>query len=179
MKRPVIGVSRCLLGERVRYDGGARYEPYIIESLESIADLMGLCPEVECGMPIPREPAEIGGTPLSPAFICVHTGRNLTSLLMPWVRQRLELFAREPVHGMVLKSNSPSCAAVTPKPVFLPNGNTAGRSFGLFARAFRQRFPWVPVADEVSLADPLVLEEFVERVRACARKRWSALNDWM
>lgn len=155
----------------MRYDGGNTYDARVIEPLRSAASLVGVCPEAECGMPIPREPAEIGGSPLAPAFVCVHTGRNLTSQLMPWVRTRLEEFARRPVHGFVLKSNSPSCAAVTPKYILGPDGRVAGRSYGLFARAVMQRFPEIPVADEIMLRNPRAMEGFLARAEACARQR--------
>jgi uncharacterized protein YbbK (DUF523 family) len=172
MERCRIGISRCLLGERVRYDGGARPAPLVVEALRREADLVPICPEVESGMTVPREPAEIGGTPLCPTFHCLDSGRDLTFQLMSWIWPRLVRFADEPVHGMVLKSNSPSCAAVVPKRVLKAGGGTAGRSLGLFARAFQEQFLWIPMADEIVLADPVRREEFMGRVRACqARNR--------
>ncbi|SKA79871.1 Uncharacterized conserved protein YbbK, DUF523 family [Paucidesulfovibrio gracilis DSM 16080] len=164
-----IGISRCLLGERVRYDGGERGEPVLVEAMQRAARLVPLCPEVECGMSIPREPAEIGGSVFCPTFVGLRTGRNYTVQLMEWVLPRIERFVREPVHGMVLKSNSPSCACVTPKPIWHPE-NTPGMgwSLGLFARAFQERFPRIPMADEVVLQHPGNRNIFLERVRKYA-----------
>ncbi|MGE4293429.1 MAG: DUF523 domain-containing protein [Desulfovibrio sp.] len=176
MERFRIAISRCLLGERVRYDGGARHAGAVVPALAREADFVRICPEVESGMPIPREPAEIGGTPFNPTFYCFGSGRNLTTRLMAWVWPRLELFDREPVHGLVLKSNSPSCAVVTPKRIYRRDGRSAGSSFGLFARAFCERFPSVPVADEVLLADPCRREEFMVRVRKYAAEQRSILH---
>ncbi|MDD4730693.1 MAG: DUF523 domain-containing protein [Desulfovibrio sp.] len=167
---PKVGISRCLLGERVRYDGGERREPALLEALRSKVEFVPLCPEVECGMPVPREPAEVGGSVLNPAFVCVHSGRNLTTQLMEWILPRLDLFDCEPVHGMVLKSNSPSCACVTPKPIYRPEGGGAGWSLGLFARAFHERFPDVPMADELLLRHPGNRNAFLERVRRVAEQ---------
>lgn len=174
--RPRIGISRCLLGEHVRYDGGARPEPELVRALSAVAELVPLCPEVECGMPIPREPAEIGGTPLSPTFFCLRSGRNLTPRLMAWVVPELAVLAARPLQGIVLKSNSPSCAVVTPKPVFRPDGGSAGVSLGLFARAFRERFPEVPAADEVLLRRAGRLAAFIRAVRDCASQSGSGLH---
>lgn len=165
-----IGASRCLLGERVRYDGGHKYDPRVIAPLVEIFDVVGVCPEAEAGLPVPREPAEIFGTPLSPRFVDRRTGRDWTFQILDWTAGRLRDFESRPVFGYVFKHNSPSCA-VAPKPVFDLWGGKAGYSQGLFVRAFRDRFPWVPIADELELLDPVRLKRFMDDVRECAQGR--------
>lgn len=168
---PLVAVSRCLLGERVRYDGRHKLAAGIVDRLARSCRLVGICPEVEAGLPVPREPAHVGGAPLRPRFVDNGSGRDHTFRVMGWVEQRLQRFEREPVFGYVFKSGSPSCAAVTMVPVFAAPGRAAGRSFGLMARAFRERFPAVPVADERLLADPVELERFVDAVLRLARDK--------
>jgi len=168
---PLVAVSRCLLGERVRYDGGHKLAFEIISRLARTCRLVGICPEVEAGLPVPREPAHVGGTPLRPRFVDNASGRDHTFRVMGWVEQRLQRLEREPVFGYVFKSGSPSCAAVTKVPVFTAAGCPVGRSFGLMARAFRERFPAVPVADERLLADPVELGRFLDAVLRLARNK--------
>lgn len=168
---PLVAVSRCLLGERVRYDGGHKLARGIVFRLARSCCLTGICPEVEAGLPVPREPAHVGGTPLGPRFVDNGSGRDHTFRVMDWVEQRLQRLEQEPVFGYVFKSGSPSCAAVAKVPVFTAGGRAAGRSFGLMARAFQERFPAVPVADERMLADPVELERFVDAVLRLARNK--------
>lgn len=168
---PLVAVSRCLLGERVRYDGRHKLARELVSRLARSCCLVGICPEVEAGLPVPREPAHVGGTPLWPRFVDNNSGRDHTFLVMGGVEQQLQRLEREPVFGYVFKSGSPSCAAVTKVPVFAASGRASGRSFGLMARAFRERFPAVPVADERLLADPVELERFVDAVLRLARDK--------
>ncbi len=165
---PCIAVSRCLLGERVRYDGGHKHAAALVARLSRSCRLLGVCPEVEAGLTVPREPAHVGGDPLSPRFVDNVSGRDHTFRLMSRVEERLRRFEREPVFGYVFKSGSPSCAAVTMVSVFDGQGRRSGRSFGLMARAFRARFPSVPVADERLLEYPGELERFLAAVQRLA-----------
>lgn len=169
--KPLVAVSRCLLGERVRYDGRHKLAREIVSRLSGSCRLLGICPEVEAGLPVPREPAHVGGTPLWPRFVDNLSGRDHTFQVMSQVELLLQRMEREPVFGYVFKSGSPSCAAVTRVPVFNSQGRSAGRSFGLMALAFRTRFPEVPVADERLLADPDELERFLAAVQRLAGKR--------
>lgn len=164
MKRKIrLGVSKCVLGEKVRYDGRHQYSPFL-EEMALDFELEPVCPEAECGMSIPREPAHIGGSPMQPAFVGNLTGKSYTFKIMTWVQERMQRFHIEPVFGYVFKSGSPSCAAVEKVPVYDRNGRIRGYSFGLFALEFMQTFPLVPVVDEIGLAQPLVREKFLSEV---------------
>lgn len=166
-----VAVSRCILGERVRYDGRVKNYPLVLEHLSRHFELVGVCPEVEAGLSVPRPPAHIEGSCLEPHFVDHTSGRDHTFRIMEWGRQRLARFRSVPVHGYVFKSGSPSCAAVRLIPVFDAAGNIIGRSRGVFAHAFTQEFPGVPVADELELANEANLEEFVRRVKEARRMR--------
>ncbi len=167
---PLVGVSRCLLGQRVRYDGRDKFAPRVA-ALAGYCLLVPFCPEVEAGMPVPREPAHVGGSPLEPRFVGNRSLEDHTFRLMGRIMARLEELARTPLSGYVFKSGSPSCAAVEMVSVFDDLGRTRGRSLGLFARAFRERFPWIPVADERVLADHSRWADFLEAVRR-RHRRW-------
>ena len=167
---PLVGVSRCLLGQRVRYDGRDKFSPRVA-ALAAHCLLVPFCPEVEAGMPVPREPAHVGGSPLEPRFVGNRSLEDHTFRLMGRIVARLDELARTPLAGYVFKSGSPSCAAVTMVPAFDDLGRTRGRSLGLFARAFRERFPWTPVADERVLADHSGWAAFLADVRRCHRRR--------
>lgn len=166
MSLPRLAVSRCLLGERVRYDGGHKLARGLVGRLVRDFTLVPVCPEVEAGLGLPRESAHVGGNPLMPRFVGNFTERDWTFRLMGWACERLAAFELRPVLGYVFKSGSPSCAARRMVPVLGPGGTPCGRSLGLFARAFRERFPAVPLSDELELADPGELERFVARVLA-------------
>lgn len=158
-----LGVSRCVFGEKVRYDGGHKYSPFL-EEIALDFELEPVCPEAECGMSIPREPAHIGGSPMQPTFMGNLTGKNYTFQLMTWVQDRIQRFHIESVFGYVFKSGSPSCAAVEKLPVYNGEGGIRGYSHGLFALEFMRTFPLVPVVDDIGLAQPLVREKFLSEV---------------
>lgn len=92
--RPAIVVSRCLLGERVRYDGGDKAEPETIAALASRFALIPVCPEVEAGMPVPREPMDFFGDPRSPSVIGAITRRDHARLLLAWSLRRIAELAQ-------------------------------------------------------------------------------------
>lgn len=168
-----IAVSRCILGDRVRYDGRVKHYPQILEHLSRHFDLVGVCPEVEGGLPTPRPAAHVEGSCLNPRFVEHTTGRDHTFRIMQWARPRLEAFRKDPVFGYVFKSGSPSCAAVRPVPVFDGQGNIIGRSRGIFAHAFALEFPGVPLADELDLQYAANREQFIELVKERRRMRLS------
>lgn len=175
--RPAIVVSRCLLGEAVRYDGGHKHVPAIIAELASRFALVPVCPEVEAGMSTPREPMDFQGDPRCPAVIGKVSRRDFAPLLRDWSNAKLAELAgltELAVCGFVLKFNSPSCACVTRKPVFDLYGQVRGETFGIFAGLAMRAFPGAAFGDEFSLATPQGLEKFVTlllaQVQGCHRR---------
>ncbi len=166
--RPAIVVSRCLLGEAVRYDGGHKHAPEVVRALASRFALIPLCPEVEAGMATPREPMDFHGDPRRPAVIGKISRRDFAPILRDWSAAKLAELAGSTelaVSGFFLKFNSPSCAAVTRKPVFDLYGRFRGETFGIFAGLALRAFPGAAFGDEFSLAESDGLERFMAQAQ--------------
>ena len=163
MRRTItVGVSACLLGEKVRYDGGHRLDSNITAELGRYFILLPVCPEVECGMSIPREPMRLEGDPAKPRLMTVESRIDKTEEMTSFCRARVGELAKEALCGFILKARSPSCG-LTRVPVH-NNGMPAGTGRGLFAAALVERFPCLPVEEESGLGDPSAQEKFIERV---------------
>ena len=162
--RPRVGISACLLGEAVRYDGGHRHQPALVARLRAAVDLQAWCPEAGAGLGVPRPPVQLVGDPRRPRALGVDDPRlDVTDALRDWLARHLG--AMGALSGFVLKRNSPSCG-VRDVPVFTAPGSPrhAGGS-GLLVLALRARYPALPLADEVELADAAALDDFLEQVR--------------
>ncbi len=174
MKKIKVGVSACLLGERVRYDGQHKLDHYIVDTLGPFFDYVPVCPEVECGLSVPREAMRLEGNIESPRLMTIHTRVDLTDKMLFWVHQRVEELEKENLCGYIFKTKSPSSGMKSVK-VFNPEtGIPSRRGTGLFARAFMERYPLLPVEDEGRLNNPAIRENFIERVFAFSR--WQDLG---
>lgn len=150
-----IGISRCLLGEAVRYDGGHKRDRFVTEVLSRHVEWVPICPEVEAGFGTPREAMRLVGDAKKPQLITVTTERNLTKPLTLYTGQKLETLAQEHLSCYIFKKDSPSCGIERVK-LFNPQGMPSRAGVGLFARAFGERFPLVPIEDEGRLCDPVL-----------------------
>ena len=151
---PCVVVSRCLLGERTRYDGARKTAPWVMATLKDVR-IIGVCPEVEAGMPTPREPMSVTGSTLWPRLTGNDSGHDYTSQLASWGLKHLRRLRALNVCGFVLKARSPSCGlgfGVTPWLVRRP---------GLYAAMARETFPRAAFADEARLADAANRTEFL------------------
>lgn len=169
-----VGVSSCLLGHNVRYDGGHKLDRYIRDTLGQYMSFLPVCPEVECGLGVPREAMRLVGEPDSPRLVTVRTGRDLTHQMLGWAQTRLDQLEQEGLCGFIFKSGSPSSGMERVK-VYGPGGMPSQRGVGLFARAFMERFPLVPVEDDGRLHDPKLRENFIERL--FVMQRWRKLRE--
>jgi uncharacterized protein YbgA (DUF1722 family)/uncharacterized protein YbbK (DUF523 family) len=158
-----IGISSCLLGEEVRYDGGHKLDLYLKETLGSFVEWVPVCPEVECGLPIPREAMHLVGDPESPRLVTVRTGQDYTLQMLRWAENKLKELEEQDLCGFVFKSRSPSSGMKGVK-VYSPDGMPKHRGVGIFARTVMEHFPLLPVEDEGRLTDPGLRENFIERV---------------
>lgn len=164
MTRPiVIGVSACLLGERVRYDGGHKYDSCIADTLGGLFRLVAVCPEVECGMPTPREAMQLEGDPAAPRLMTRQTRLDLSDRMLSYCSARMRGLEETHLSGFILKKGSPSCGLFLVG-VFDPGGGQAGTGSGLFAAAVARHFPLLPLEEEGRLNDPAIREDFIERV---------------
>ena len=157
-----VGVSACLLGEKVRYDGGHSHDSNITGALGRFFVFVPVCPEVESGMSIPREPIRLEGNPVEPRLVTVESRIDKTKEITSFCRARVGELEKDALCGFIFKANSPSCGLFG---VCVHNcGYAAGTGRGLFATAMVERFPLLPVEEERGLTDPGARENFIKRV---------------
>ena len=160
-----VGISACLLGELVRYDGGHKRNDTLTAAFSGVVEWVPVCPESECGLSIPREKMRLQGDPSTPRLIVIETKKDETDRLLGWAGKQLEKLADLGIRGFVFKARSPSCGVRDTK-VFDKEGNVVfDCSAGLFARAFLDRFPHLPCEDEGRLQDPDSRKRFLRRIR--------------
>ncbi len=158
-----LGISTCLLGENVRYDGGHQHDRFLTGTLGTYVKWYPVCPEVECGLPVPREAMRLVGEPDAPRLMTRKTGIDHTEKMTSWIRKKLQILAEEDLCGFIFKSKSPSSGYSGVK-VYSSSGVPGKKGMGIFAAAFIDHFPLVPVEDEGRLHDPQIRENFIERV---------------
>lgn len=149
-KKIKIGISACLLGQTVRYNGEHKRNAYIVEELAKIVDFIPICPEVEAGLSIPREPMLLTGPPETPRLITRDSAQDKTEQLENCFIRHFTLLEKEGIAGFIFKSKSPSCG-LQGVPVKENPGKINPQGIGLFARAFKDHFPLLPVAEETNL----------------------------
>ncbi len=169
MEKIKLGISSCLLGERVRYDGGHKLDHFLTDTLGAYVDWVLVCPEVESGLSVPREAMHLVGDVEAPRLVTIRTGVDHTSRMRQWAKKKVTTLATEDLCGFVFKSRSPSSGMRGVK-IYSPEGIPIGTGSGIFAKAFQDRFPLLPVEDEGRLHDPGLRENFIERV--FVYKRW-------
>ena len=165
-----LGISACLLGHNVRYDGGHQHDHYLSDTLGEFFDFIPVCPEVECGLPVPRESMRLVGDLDAPRLVTTKTGIDHTETMGRWARGRLEELAAHGLGGFIFKSKSPSSGMERVK-VWGADGIPKKRGVGIFAQAFMRRFPLLPVEEEGRLHDLDLRENFIESVFLCQRWR--------
>lgn len=165
-----LGISSCLLGEKVRYDGGHKLDHYLVDSLGRFVDWVPVCPEVETGLGTPREAMRLVGKADNPRLMTRSSGIDLTDRMKRWARDRLRQLEQEELCGFIFKSRSPSSGMARVK-IYSPEGVSGPVGSGIFAQAFMDSFPLIPVEDDGRLHDADLRENFIERVFVYARWR--------
>ncbi len=165
MEKIRLGISTCLLGLPVRYDGGHKLDHYLKDILGSYVDYVAVCPEVECGFGVPREAVRLVGEPAAPRLVTVKTRVDFTERMTEWALRRVRELEGERLCGFVFKSGSPSSGMERVK-VYNEKGVGVKNGEGLFAGIFMKHFPALPVEEEGRLHDPVLRENFIERVFA-------------
>jgi uncharacterized protein YbgA (DUF1722 family)/uncharacterized protein YbbK (DUF523 family) len=168
-----LGISTCLLGEPVRYDGGHKRDRFITDTLGEYVEFVPVCPEVECGLGTPRESMRLEGDPASPRLVTSRTRVDHTDRMTVWARKRLKDLKEEDLCGFIFKSDSPSSGMERVR-VYNEKGMPEKKGVGIFARMFMDHFPLLPVEDEGRLHDPKLRENFIECIFAL--KRWRDLR---
>ena len=166
-----LGISSCLLGNAVRYDGGHKLDTFLVRTLGPYVEYVPVCPEVECGMSVPREALHLVGDPAEPRLLTVKTGKDYTDQMATWARQRVRELEKENLCGFIFKSRSPSSGMERVKVYGPEGGMPAHAGVGIFARIFMKHFPLLPVEEEGRLQDPVLRENFIERIFVLRRLR--------
>ena len=165
-ERPIrIGISSCLLGEKVRFDGGHKRDSFLNETFGPLVEWVPVCPEVECGFGTPRESMRLVRREGGVRLLTTKSGVDLTERMTTYAEQRIAQLAQDHLCGYVLKKDSPSCGLERVK-VYTPDGNPSRSGGGIFAAHLTARFPHLPVEEEGRLSDPRLRDNFVERVFA-------------
>lgn len=165
-----IGVSACLLGEEVRFDGGHKRDDFLVNVLGPFVEWVPVCPEVELGLGVPRETLRLERRRDRVAMVGVESGVDHTAVMRRFAEQRVAALAGAELCGYVLKKNSPSCGMDHVR-VYGAGGAPTRNGRGLFAEALLRRLPNLPVEEEGRLRDARLRENFVERVFAYRRFR--------
>ena len=176
-----LGISMCLLGEKVRFDGGHKLDRFLTDTLGQYVEYVPVCPELECGLGVPRESLRLVGDPDSPRLVTTRTKIDQTERMVTWARTRVKGLENEDLCGFIFKSNSPSSGMERVR-VYNEKGIPVKKGVGMFARIFMDHFPLIPVEEEGRLHDPVLRENFIERIftlkrwRECLKGKWRMGN---
>lgn len=170
-----LGISSCLLGAKVRYDGGHKLDRYLVDVLGAYVEYVPVCPEVEVGLPVPRDTLRLVEDDHGQVrLVFARTGEDMTARMDAWARQRIKELEAEDLDGFVFKSKSPSSGMERVK-LYAKNGVPRKAGVGLFARRFMEHFPLLPVEEEGRLHDPALRENFITAIFVL--KRWRQMLD--
>ena len=176
-RRICIGVSACLLGRNVRYDGGHKHDCYVTGTLGRHFRWVPVCPEVEIGLPTPRPSLRLERHGGSFRIVMHGDGREFTGLMRIYARHRVAELVENELSGYILKKNSPSCGMDRVR-VYNSEGNFVRDGRGIFARVLMERLPDLPVEEEGRLRDPALCENWLTRVFAYRRLRLFWQTPW-
>jgi uncharacterized protein YbgA (DUF1722 family)/uncharacterized protein YbbK (DUF523 family) len=158
-----LGISRCLLGDEVRFDGGHKRDNFLADVFGRYVEWVPVCPEVEAGLGTPREAMRLVGDPRHPRLVTIRSGNDHTRALATMTANRIEELKKLDLSGFLFKKDSPSCGMERVR-IYNEHGMPSRNGVGVFARVFIEQFPLIPVEEEGRLCDPLLRENFIERV---------------
>ena len=158
-----LGISRCLLGDEVRFDGGHKRDNFLTDVFGRYVEWVSVCPEVEAGLGTPREAMRLVGDPEQPRLVTIKSGTDHTRALEKMSATRIAELKDLDLSGYVFKRGSPSCGVERVR-VYTEQGMPSHRGVGIFSRAFMEQFPLIPVEEEGRLCDAPLRENFIERV---------------
>ena len=167
-----IGVSSCLLGNKVRYDGGHKHDRYLTGTLANYFTFVPVCPEVECGLPVPREAMRLTGDHEAPRLVTIRSGIDHTERMQAWAHEKVAELENEELCGFIFKAKSPSSGMERVK-VYGKNNVPHPVGIGIFARVFKEHFPLLPVEEEGRLHDMKLRENFIESI--FVYRRWRTM----
>ena len=161
-----IGISSCLRGERVRYDGTDKHSTRLHQFLDGRVEWVSVCPEVEVGMGVPREQVCLVGDLQEPHMVGRETGTDWTRQMLELCHLRIRVLKSLEVSGFVLKKSSPSCGpGGVPVLSTMGEKDTGSRGAGLLVRVLLQELPGLPVVDEDAVSSQSGATEFLKQAR--------------
>ena len=172
-----IGISSCLLGEKVRWDGGHKRDAFLVDTFGKWVEWVPVCPEVELGLGTPRETLRLVREEKEIRLVMKKTGEDHTDGMAAFSRRRVAGLASHDLCGYVLKKDSPTCGMERVR-VYDRHGSPTKSGRGLYAAALMERYPLLPVEEEGRLCDPRLRDNFVVRVFAYRRLRTLFSGRW-
>lgn len=170
-----LGISSCLLGEKVRFDGSHKLDHFLTETLGPYVEYVPVCPEVEIGLTTPREALRLVGSENNQRLVFSRSGEDITERMTAWAKKRVVELEKENLSGFIFKAKSPSSGMERVR-LYDRNGVPGKTGVGLFAKAFMDHFPLLPVEEEGRLHDPRLRENFIEAIFALKRWREALLD---
>jgi len=167
--QPRVGISQCLLGDEVRFDGGHKRDVFLTDVLAPFVEWVPVCPEVEAGLGTPREAMHLAGDPDAPRLLTIRTKIDHTDVLQAFSQRRVKELRECDLDGYIFKKNSPSCGVHRVK-VYSEKGHPGRQGTGIFSSAIQEAFPLLPVEEEGRLNDAPIRENFI--VRIFCYRRW-------
>lgn len=163
-----LGISSCLLGEKVRFDAGHKKDVYLTNILGKYVEWVPICPELEVGMGVPREAIRLVGKANEPRLVGSKSGKDWTNEMNRYSQMKNKQLAELNLSGFIFKKDSPTCGLERVR-VYSPSGSPSKEGIGVFARNFIEHFQLVPVEEEGRLNDLKIRENFIERIFAYNR----------
>jgi uncharacterized protein YbgA (DUF1722 family)/uncharacterized protein YbbK (DUF523 family) len=170
-----VGISTCLLGEKVRFDGGHKKDRYLTDVLSNYFEFVATCPEIEIGMGVPRDSVRLVNTSNSIRMIGPKTNTDWTDKMVSYSEKLVKKFSASNLSGYILKSDSPTCGMERVR-IYNPSGIPNKNGRGLFAEALIKSNPYLPVEEEGRLNDAKIRENFITRVFSYHRLQ-NLIND--
>ena len=172
-----VGISACLLGDQVRYDGGHKKNAFAVDKLAPLVEFVRVCPELELGLGVPREPIRLVQQDDHVRLMTSNTAEDLTDRMESYAEDRITRLEKMGLDGFILKKDSPSCGMERVK-IHMDNGHNQKVGRGVFAEVLMRRMPLLPVEEEGRLCDPVLRENFMQRVFAYRRLQEMFRDSW-
>lgn len=172
-----LGISACLLGDEVRFDGGHKHERFLTQTVGQFVTFVPVCPEVDIGLGVPRESLRLIQVGDTIRLVAPRSGSDHTEAMYRYAREKVQELKQQDLCGYILKRASPSCGMERVR-LYNEKGMPEKKGVGLFAQVLLEEWPGLPVEEEGRLHDPVLRENFFERVFAYRRVRSLFAGPW-
>ncbi len=158
-----IGISACVIGEPVRFDGGHKTSGFVTRELGEYCQFVPVCPEVGMGMPVPRPTIRLVSDNQQIRLVEVkNPTQDHTDAMLDYSQRQVEVLQQRSLCGYIVCAKSPTCGMERVKVYQKNHADKSG--VGLFTQTLMQQMPWLPVEEDGRLNDPVLRENFITRV---------------